>query len=354
MLGKLKHLISGKWALALVLAISAGSFLAGCGGGGEDSQPTADPAPSTTTDPTPAPSNETSTPSESTTDEAPDPEPEAEKPQTTGAAFNPPSSLTIPSFGTATAEENGAAIDASGANEGWVAAKAVNDVRLKFQVIKGEMSYNYDLPGDGTPIVCPVNMGSGSYTFRVMQNTTDSNYVEICSVQMDVSLASEFAPFLLPSVICDYSESSAAVKKAKELTANAANEADAVAAIYDWVCANISYDAAKAEDLSDKSGYLPNPDSTLSSGTGICFDYSALVGAMLRSVGIPCQVITGYVSPNDLYHAWNMVYIDGSWQAVGIDVRANTWSRVDSTFGASPSYKEYVGDGLNYTDRYTY
>lgn len=63
---------------------------------------------------------------------------------------------------------------------------------------------------------------------------------------------------------------------------------------------------------------MPNPDETLASRSGICFDYASLAAAMLRSLGIPCQVITGYVGPESLYHAWNMVYIDGSWVGVAI------------------------------------
>ena len=74
---------------------------------------------------------------------------------------------------------------------------------------------------------------------------------------------------------------------------------------------------------------------TLASGTGICFDYASLGAAMLRSLGIPCQVITGYVSPDDVYHAWNMVYIDGEWISVEISIKPNSWTRVDLTFAAS-------------------
>lgn len=350
----MKHLSLLNSTFAFLLLAAMGGLLIGCGDSAEPQGPSsASDSPAQPSQPSPAPSAEGN--NKPNSGDSTQSQPQAPTAQTSGAPLSIPTSLIIPSLDASAAfSDNGASIDASNASKGWVAASAQNDVRLKFQVIKGEMSYNYDLPGDGTAIVCPVNMGSGSYTFRVMQNTSGSNYVEICSVVADVSLASEFAPYLIPTVFCSYTESSSAVKKARELASGAQNQGDALAAVYDWVCANISYDAAKAEDLSDKSGYVPSPDGTLASGTGICFDYSALCAAMLRSLGIPCQVVTGYVSPNDLYHAWNMVYIDGTWQAVGIDVRANTWSRVDSTFGASPSYKEYVGDGINYTDRYIY
>ena len=38
--------------------------------------------------------------------------------------------------------------------------------RLKLQVTRGEQSYNYDMPGDGTPVFVPMNMGDGTYTVR--------------------------------------------------------------------------------------------------------------------------------------------------------------------------------------------
>ena len=101
------------------------------------------------------------------------------------------------------------------------------------------------------------------------------------------------------------------------------------------------------------TGYVPNPDDTLATGTGVCFDYASLGAAMLRSVGLPTKIITGYVTPGDLYHAWIMVYIDGSWHTGEFSVDSNSWSRVDLTFAASGS-TEFTGDGTSYTDRYVY
>ena len=217
----------------------------------------------------------------------------------------------------------------------------------------GEMSYNYDLPGDGTPIIVPINMGDGPYTFRVMQNTSGNNYVELFSVIENVNLSSETAPFLVPNMFVNYNESSAVVAKARELAQGAANQGDVVRNIYQWVVDNITYDHDKAAQLASATGYVPDPDATLASGTGICFDYASLGAAMLRSLGIPCQVITGYVSPDDVYHAWNMVYIDGEWISVEISIKPNSWTRVDLTFAASGAAST-IGDGTSYTDRYTY
>jgi transglutaminase-like putative cysteine protease len=176
--------------------------------------------------------------------------------------------------------------------------------------------------------------------------------VAINSVSADVALSSEFAPYLVPNLYCDYNESSACVARARELAANAENEGDVVHAVFDYITSNVTYDSAKAEELSTTTGYVPNPDETLSSGTGICFDYASLGAAMLRSLGIPAQIKTGYVSPGDIYHAWVMVYIDGRWESAEFSVGPDEWTRMDLTFAAADS--SYVGDGTSYDDRFTY
>lgn len=272
---------------------------------------------------------------------------------TSGPAWTmPPEVLLAPSEADAAAAGS-PVIDLSHAAEGYAAASAVSDARLKLQVSAGDMSYNYDLPSDGGAIVAPLNMGSGSYRLRVMQNTSGNNYVELYGVSEDVQLASEFEPFLRPSVFCDYSADSECVARARSLVEGASNEGDVMRSICIWVAQNIKYDYDKAAELSGTSGYVPSPDQTLASGTGICFDYASLSAAMLRSLGIPCQVVTGYVSPDGIYHAWNMVYADGSWVSVEFSVSANEWSRVDLTFAAAGA-GETVGDGTDYTDRYVY
>lgn len=266
-----------------------------------------------------------------------------------GASFTAPSSVVTPD----TSAVSGTAIDTSNASMGYICAAGSSASRLKFQVTKGGETYNYDLPNNGTPAVFPVNMGSGSYTLRIMQNTEGSNYVELDATNADIMLADEFSPFLISNIFCSYNGSSSCVSKARELTSSASNMGEAVKAICTWVAENVSYDTAKAEQLSNGSGYVPNPDDTLSSKTGICFDYASLSAAMLRSVGIPTKIITGYVGQDNVYHAWIMVYIDGKWQSAAFSVDRNTWSRCDVTFASTGSTK-YTGDASAYTDKYTY
>lgn len=311
-----KMVRAGVLASCVVLALTA------CGGGGESSGGSGSAAASDTT---------------------------------SGAAFEAPSAVESPEFDSSNAvTENDGSIDISSVNEGIVLAQATSASRLKLLVTCGEMSYNYDMPGDGTPITCPINMGDGSYEFAIMRNTGGNNYVQTTSATADVHLDPDYIPFTQPNMYCNYTDQSACVAKARELTAGAENQGDAVRAVCTYIVDNVTYDTDKAAQLSGTSGYVPDPDQTLSTGKGICFDYASLGAAMLRSVGIPTKIVTGYVSPEDLYHAWIMVYIDGSWSSAQFSVNPNSWSRVDLTFAAGTESVGLVGDGKSYTERYVY
>ena len=66
------------------------------------------------------------------------------------------------------------------------------------------------------------------------------------------------------------------------------------------------------------------------------------------------KVIFGYVSPNGLYHAWNMFYTEETgWVTVSYEVSAG-WARLDLTFSAGGASDTFVGDGENYSELYQY
>ena len=154
------------------------------------------------------------------------------------------------------------------------------------QIVCGEDKYNYDLPNDGTATFFPLNMGNGTYTFRLMEQVGDSKYACIGSEDRDVTQKEEFQPYLRPNQMVNYNKSSDFTKKVKELAASCTTDADIAAAVYDYMVKNIQYDTEKAATV--QNGYLPSPDETLRTGKGICFDYASLAAAMLRSEGIPC------------------------------------------------------------------
>ena len=141
-------------------------------------------------------------------------------------------------------------------------------------------------------------------------------------------------------------------KKVKELAASCTTDADIAAAVYDYMVKNIQYDTEKAATV--QNGYLPSPDETLKTGKGICFDYASLAAAMLRSEGIPCKLITGYVG-EETYHAWNSFYVESEgWITVEIRAKADEWQRVDITFAAGGMPAGEIQNDSEYTTRFTY
>ena len=244
-------------------------------------------------------------------------------------------------------------IDLSATADGYIGVSARSGKRLKFQVIKGDQTYTYNLASDATPSIFPLQSGDGEYRLRVMENVVDSRYAELYVTSAYVTLTDEFAPFLRPSDYVNYSESSACVKKAQELAQTAGTPLGLVGKVYEFVCKTVKYDTKLAETV--QSGYLPVPDETMKSGKGICFDYAALSAAMLRSQGIPTKLVFGYVAPDNVYHAWNMFYTEETgWATAKFEVTAQGWVRLDLTFAANGANAKFIGDGSNYADVYYY
>lgn len=264
-----------------------------------------------------------------------------------------------------------AEIDMSSLSKGYVVATSNSTKVAKFrieygtptldaegnQVWDGAQRYFYALSNTGEYDSFPLAYGSGHYRFTVFINAGGSQYEAFLVEEMEVALDSEFEPFLRPNQIVDYDEDSNAIKLAQTLIEHCVSDIEVVQQIYFWVEHNISYDTSKAIYVKSDTDYLPDLDQILQEGKGICYDYAALVSAMLRSNGIPCKLIMGNVLQDgqDLYHAWNMIWLkDVGWVAVKIPSTPEEWQRLDLTFAASSdaSIGEFIGDGTNYTDVY--
>lgn len=266
----------------------------------------------------------------------------------------PLSTRTPEASGSVTYSNKGATIDASNANNGYVMVKySGGNQKIKVQITKNS-TYTYDINARDAYEVYPITEGSGTYMIKVFENVSGDQYAQLLSQSVSVSLSNEFGPFLYPNQYVNFNSGSAAVATAAQLTAGM-DQIQTVEAVYHYVTTHVTYDYAKAQSV--KSGYLPNVDSTLATGTGICFDYAALMTAMLRSRDIPTKLVIGYTG--DLYHAWVSVYINGvGWVDDVIYFDGTKWSLMDPTFistgGNSDAAKQYVGTGANYREKYSY
>lgn len=208
-------------------------------------------------------------------------------------------------------EDSGAVIDASNTEDGYVMIKCTSEKRLKVRVLKEDSGYNYDLNGTGQYEVFPLQMGNGEYEVRVMEQVEGTTYAPLCRAQFSVTLKNENIVFVYPNQYVWYTNATKAVEKSFALCKNAQSDREKLEILFQFVVSSLQYDEEKAKTV--QSGYLPNVDEVLASGKGICFDYAALLGAMLRAQDIPVTLVIGNVMPENILHAWNQVYIDGKW-----------------------------------------
>lgn len=246
-------------------------------------------------------------------------------------------------------------IDASNTGEGYVMVRyqgSSDKVKLQLKEPDGTV-YTYTLSQEGYEAF-PLSGGDGSYHLDVLEHAYDEMYALAMSQDISVTLNDEFRPFLYPNQYVWFTKDYEAVKYGAELSEGSSSDLDYVEQVYLYVTENIRYDDQLAESV--ESGYLPDIDRTLDTKKGICFDYASLMTAMLRSQGIPTKLVVGY--SGDAYHAWISVYLkEKGWVDKAIEFDGNSWVLMDPTLAANNSrsaVKKYVGDGSNYTVKYSY
>jgi hypothetical protein len=275
-----------------------------------------------------------------------------------GAAAAVSTVLTPKASGTVVKGNSDVSIDASNTGDGYVMVKFLRSTtkRLKLLVtVPDGTTYTYNLPASGSYQTFPLSGGDGTYKLGVYENISGTSYSTVYTVSLSVKLTDQFSPFLLPNQYVNYTSSSQVVKKAAELTAGCKTDIDSIKAVYQYVVKNFTYDKELAATV--KSGYLPNIDSVLAKKKGICFDYAAVMAAMLRSQGIPTKLVVGYTGKT--YHAWINTYTkESGWVEGSIYFDGTTWKLMDPTFAStgksSSTIMKYINNSDNYTAKYLY
>lgn len=225
-------------------------------------------------------------------------------------------------------------VDVSNSSSGYIMAKLIgrSNQKIKLMIEKDQKKYSYDINNEQY-LAFPLQMGDGLYEFRILKQVSGDEYARLATKQMDVQLENEFTPFLYPSQIVNYDIDSEAVKLSFSLVKDETNDLQRIAKLYEYVVTNITYDQEKADAVSNRF-VLPNPDETLASKKGICFDYAALLATMLRAQNIPTRLVTGYTDIE--YHAWVEIYLENEgWINPKVFFDKGDWSRMDPTFAAS-------------------
>ena len=251
-----------------------------------------------------------------------------------------------------------AVIDYSNSQDGYVMIRYLERTSKQVKVIiegPGGVSYTYNLRTDGEYDVFPLTAGDGSYSIGVFEQLEGTKYAAASSAKITVALADPFAPFIRPNQYVNFNRNSRTSGKAAELTLGVSGLTDIIAVVYNFVVENFSYDKQLAATV--KSGYLPDVDAVLSREMGICFDYAAVMAAMLRSLGIPTKLAVGYAG--EVYHAWINAYSEETgWVNQVIFFDGKNWTLMDPTFASSanqsPDVMRYIGDGSNYSTKFVY
>ena len=179
-------------------------------------------------------------------------------------------------------------------------------------------------------------MGNGTYTIRALKNIEGTSYSILASTNIEVNLEDENSPYLYPNQMVNYDANTKAILESFKLTEDATSNLLRVYEIYKYITENITYDYDKAE-VAKTTFILPIIDETYIEQKGICFDYSALMTAMLRAQHIPTRIITGMTDVG--YHAWVEVYLDDQgWINPSIYFASDEWKRVDPTFDSMGEY----------------
>lgn len=208
--------------------------------------------------------------------------------------------------------------DTTGLNAGVVAIayNSDSDKRLKVMVEKSGKSITYDLNNDGQTESFPLQMGDGQYRISVLENTSGTKYKYISTKEVNLDITDDKKIYLASVQNIRWNSDMETIKTASKLTKGLSTDTEKIKAIYNYVISNISYDYDKLAKLNKT--YVPDIDNTTASGKGICYDYSSVFAAMLRSQGIPAKLTKGY-SPNvEGYHSWNEVYNSdtGEWMVI--------------------------------------
>lgn len=280
------------------------------------------------------------------------------------ANFNYPlSHLTLPEK-TAVIEtsEHGGIDYGNAAKQGYVMAWIESEQRAKLRIEKtdgdSQQIFDYDINSEGRREVFPLTFGTGQYRVTLFEKQAGEGirYSGVVKCEFETQMTeqeAEIKPYMYPTVYAYYTKDSQSVQLSRELSFGCNDDIDVVNNVYEYVKTNISYDEAKATAAGKR--YTPNPDETLQTKTGICFDYASVVTALLRAQDIPTRLVIGRVSTEEglRLHAWNEVLlqtpgtIDGS-----IEVPGGSWVRIDLTYaaalGAGRDLEQFVGDGSNY------
>ena len=233
---------------------------------------------------------------------------------------------------------NNVEIDYSNTSDGYIMARLLKPTPR--QVIlrvtsPTDIVYTYLISTVRNYTVIPLSYGDGYYKVEVCKSLEGNLYAIVSVLEIDVTLSNDLAPFKRANQYINFNPGDKIVTKAAHLVREDHNTMEKVNTIYNYVIDNLTYDIEFANSVinGEQKRYIPDLDSVLERGKGVCFDYAALITGMLRSQGIPTQLVIGYAG--DVYHAWIKVYSEESGSFVDAIEFDGSWNLLDPSFDSA-------------------
>ncbi len=256
-------------------------------------------------------------------------------------------------------DSNNCVIDYSNSKDGYVMVKFKKALgpTLKCVVTTGNQGlndgYKYTLSLNKYQVI-PLTEGNNTYHIYLLYEV-GGRYASEMTLTLSVKLADQFGPYLRPNQFVNYNKKTKVVKKAASITKKCKNDLAKVKKVYNYVIKNFKYDKKLAKSV--QPGYVPNLNKIYKKKKGICFDYAAVMTAMLRSQGVPTKLVVGYTG--NAYHAWINVYSKKKGRiSKMIYFNGKKWKLMDPTFAStsksSKTIMKYIGNGKNYKEKLSY
>lgn len=237
------------------------------------------------------------------------------------------------------------ALDISNIDKGVIGYHIAENSSQSYMLMikKDDKTYYYYL-NNGKKDYFPLQMGNGKYKVVLLEKISGNKYKVVQSDEVTLNIKDEKQVFLNSVQNIKWMMEDAPIKKAAELTKGVTKDSEKIKIIYNYIISNYKYDKEKAKTLS--SPYIPDITDIFNKKKGICFDYSSLFAAMLRSLNIPAKLVMGTSSLTKYsYHAWNEVYISdaGKWVIIDTTVDAS-FKNANKPYSMEKSPDKYFAD----------
>lgn len=189
----------------------------------------------------------------------------------------------------------------------------LGDIDGKVKISKEKQSYIYEYKQNQK---YPLQMGLGNYKVQILEKESENNYFLIKSMDIVNNAIDADSAFLESTQSISWENE----KSIKNLSDKIINKKDTdikkLESLRTHILNNYKYDFDKSKTITSK--YVPELKQIVELKKGICYDFSVLVAAVLRSEGIKTKLVFGYNDNIKDYHAWNEVYIAGKWEIIDI------------------------------------